>query len=288
MRIFCFGEERAGFGEFFQHREIGGGRFLRREVLDRFEAAEADEVGGDLAVVEVATVVADRTVDGEFVVEPGKIVVSAVARRGVDGTGAAVGRDVVSEDDGRGAVDERMARGQSLQGLPANDRDPRPKVQCSECGIGFLGGVDDRWGECLCDDDALGTEVGDDVVHCGVKRDREVGGDRPRCGGPDDDEEGFVGGEAEFLRFAGGHAELHPDGDRDVVLVFDLGFGERGLERNAPVNGLLAAVNQALGNEGREGADDVGFKGRGFGFIFVRPVGEHAEAFELGGLGCDP
>ena len=241
-----------------------------------------------MAVIEVATVVADRAVDGEFVLETGKIVVGAVARGGVDGPGAAVGRDVVSEDDGRGAVDERMARSQALQGLPASDRDPWLHVHCSECGIGFLGGVDDRWGESLCDDDALGTKVGDDVVHFGVKRDREVGRDRPRGGGPDDDEEGLVGGEGEFLRFAGGHAELHPDGDRDVVLVFDLGFGERGLERNAPVNGLLAAVNEALGNERSEGADDVGFEGRGFGFILVRPVGEHAEAFELGGLGCDP
>ena len=45
----------------------------------------------------------------------------------------------------------------------------------------------------FCDNDAFRADVGDDVVHVGMKRDREIGGDRPRRRGPDHDEERFVG-----------------------------------------------------------------------------------------------
>ncbi len=116
VRIFGLGEERVGGGEFFQDREVGGRRFLRGEVFNGFEGVETDEVGGHLAVVEVASVGAYRTVNFQFVAEAGEIVVGAVAGRGVDGTRAAVGRDVVGEDDGRGAVDEGVASGEAFEG----------------------------------------------------------------------------------------------------------------------------------------------------------------------------
>ena len=121
-----------------------------------------------------------------------------------------------------------------------------------------------------------------------MHRDREVGRDGPGGGGPDDDAEGLVSGQTEFFRFGGGDEEFDPDGDGGVFGVFDLGLGEGGFEGDAPVNGLLGAVDEVLLHEGGEGAEDIGLEGGGLGFVFVGPVGLHAEAFEGGGLFFDP
>jgi hypothetical protein len=88
-------EQRVSGGEFFQDGEIRGRGFLRGKVFHRFERGEADEVGGDFAVVEVAAVVADGAVDLEAVLYAGEIVFAAVARGCVNGTGAGIGRDVL-------------------------------------------------------------------------------------------------------------------------------------------------------------------------------------------------
>jgi|GEM_PF-2081882 len=73
-----------------------------------------------------------------------------------------------------------------------------------------------------------------------------------------------------------------------MVFVFDFRFGQGGFERNRPVNGFFAAVNEALFDEGGEGAHDVRFKRRRFCLIFVFPVGEDAQPFELRRLRGNP
>src|SRR5690606_21979042 len=88
--VFGLGEQVAGGGEFFQDGEIGRRGFLGGDVLDGFEAGDADEVGGDFAVVEVGAVVADGAVDFEAVFEAGEIILGAVAGRGVHAAGAAL------------------------------------------------------------------------------------------------------------------------------------------------------------------------------------------------------
>jgi len=204
-----------------------------------------------------------------------------VAGGGVHAAGAAVGRHIIREDDGRGAVDERVARREVFEraaGAFLGDR-----------GLAFkLDGREERAEERLGADDALGAEVNDHVLEVRVDGDGEVGRDRPRRGGPDDDGERFVGRQVELGCLLRRHGELHPDGGGDVVLVLDLGFREGGFEGDGPVNGLLAAVNEALFDEGREGAHDVGFEAGRLGFVLVGPVGLHAEAAELGALFRDP
>ena len=73
-----------------------------------------------------------------------------------------------------------------------------------------------------------------------------------------------------------------------MVLVLDLGLGERGLERDAPIDGLLAAVDQALLHEGGEGAQNVRLEGRILRAIAGGPIGQHAEPLELRRLAPDP
>ena len=73
-----------------------------------------------------------------------------------------------------------------------------------------------------------------------------------------------------------------------MVLVFDFRLGERGFKGNGPVNWLFAAVDQASFDEGGKGAHHIGLKGGGLGLVLVLPVGEDADALELGGLLGDP
>ena len=71
---------------------------------------------------------------------------------------------------------------------------------------------------------------------------------------------GLSDGKIELRRFRGGHGKLHPDGERNVILVLDLGFSERGLERDGPINGFLAAIDDVLFDERRESAKDIGLE----------------------------
>ena len=73
-----------------------------------------------------------------------------------------------------------------------------------------------------------------------------------------------------------------------MVLVLDLGLGEGGLEWDGPIDGLLAAVDEALFDEAGEGAKDVGLERRRLRLVLVFPIREDAEALELAGLRGDP
>ena len=69
-----------------------------------------------------------------------------------------------------------------------------------------------------------------------------------------------------------------------MVVIFHLGFGERGAARNAPINRLLAAIDKTLGHDVREQAQFVGLVFLVQREIGIFPIAEHAEAFELRAL----
>ena len=73
-----------------------------------------------------------------------------------------------------------------------------------------------------------------------------------------------------------------------MVLVFDLRLGESRFKGDGPIDGLLAPVDESLLNESGESAQDIGLKGRGLGLVFVPPVGQDAQPFELPGLPGNP
>ena len=78
------------------------------QVVDVLKGGQADEIGGHPAIVEKTAVVAHRAVDLELVLQAGEIVVVAVPGRGVHAARAALGGDIVRQDDRRSAVDEGM------------------------------------------------------------------------------------------------------------------------------------------------------------------------------------
>jgi len=56
-------EQRAHGIELLQHSDVRGRGALLRQVVDTLQGGQADEIGGDAAIVEEAAVIADGTVD---------------------------------------------------------------------------------------------------------------------------------------------------------------------------------------------------------------------------------
>ena len=112
--ILGFGEQGTGLGELLQHTKVGRSGFLGREILDGFQSGQADQIGGNAAIIEVFSVVANRAVDLQAVFQSGHVVILTVAGSGMDGAGAAFRRDIIGEYDRRGAVNERVAGLESL------------------------------------------------------------------------------------------------------------------------------------------------------------------------------
>ena len=172
--------ERAERLELLDDVEVRRRGPLLLQHLDGLEGGEADEVGRHATVVDVAAVVADRAVDLELVAQAGLVVVLAVAGRGVDAAGAAVGRHVVGEHDRRGAIDEGMA------GLDVLQLGAAHLAQHLEAALqAAIGG--ELLQQVAGNKEDLRTVTGEDVVELGMDGDGEVGRERPRRGRPDDD-----------------------------------------------------------------------------------------------------
>ena len=88
-------------------------------------------------------------------------------------------------------------------------------------------------------------------------------------------------------RLARRDRKLHVDRGVVPVLVFDLGFGQRGLRAGAPEHRLLALINEALFDEDGEGADDLRLVGGIERQIRVLPIAQDAEPLELLALDVD-
>ena len=118
-----------------------------------------------------------------------------------------------------------------------------------------------------------------------MKGDREVRRNRPRRRRPD--EHGDVAScerrdpRRELARAFGCERELHVDRRRGVVLVLDLGLGERRAAVDAPVDRLLAFVDQALLDEPAERARDRRLILEVHRQVRIVPRAEDAEALEL-------
>ena len=113
-----------------------------------------------------------------------------------------------------------------------------------------------------------------DVLEFVVVSDGEVGRQRPRRRRPNQHKRVRLADDGKF----------HKNALADMVLIFDLGFGERGAAGNAPVNRLFAAIDETF-------FDDVGEQAQFVGLVFlvqreirIIPVAKDAEAFELRAL----
>ena len=122
-----------------------------------------------------------RAVDVQAVPDAGEVVVPAVAGGGVHDAGARLERHVVAEHGRRVAVDPGMPEAQVLERGTLHDRERLAQPGPFPAGDG---GVLEAGGEHVDVLAALGRIEA--VVELGMEGDREVGGQRPWGGRPDD------------------------------------------------------------------------------------------------------
>ena len=157
------------------------------------------------------------------------VIIHAVPGGDVDEAGACgVVHEVVAFEKLRGLVDKRMAIFESADGV-ALERFNLVKFFPAARLCHF------RQQRAL-DENHLPIHTHLGIGKAGVKRHGEVGGKRPWRGGPDEQVRVFLAGDR----------KLHEHTLADVVGILHLCLRQRGAARDAPVNGLLAAIHKAL------------------------------------------
>ena len=204
-----------------------------------------------------------RAVHVQAFAQAGLIVVGAVAGRGVHQAGAVFEGDVFSVRDLALAVAEGVLVGDANQ------------VAAGEGGLG-LGTVDAALGQHLGGEfggehDFTITGLIDAVLVALVHGHGQVGGQRPRRGGPDHQRPvGLI------------HTvEVHEHADVFAVVVFQLGLGQRGLVVDAPVHRFQVAVHDAFFNQLGKHVQHAGLVLGQHGQVGVVVVGHGQQALHL-------
>ena len=210
------------------------------------------------------------TEDGQAVLLADYVIFVAVSRRRVHDAAALFQRHVRAQDHRNVAVQEGVAEAQPLQLLALRFGAHRAPFQS-----GFLGRQAGQLGGQQVGVAVLG--LADHVVEVRVHGQRHAGRQRPRRGGPDDRRQI----RPEAFRIVLGLRVGHPDRGAAVVLVLDLGFGQRRLVRDAPVHRFHALVHISFFQEGDEGAGDGGLVFGAHGQVGLVPLAEDPQALEF-------
>ncbi len=216
-------------------------------------------------------------------------IVSAVARRDVHEPAALVGRNKARRQQRHvelvALAVERMAGDRPAERGAGKTLDHRIGL---DAGLGrdCVGqGAGDEQGLARLRAAALGRPLNPDrrVIERRAECDRAVAGERPGRRRPDQRRR------LDQCRQAGAQdREAHPDGGRFVVVILDLGLGQRGLLDDRPQYRLRAAVQPPIDQELTDLADDLRLGRIGHRGIGIGPVADDPEPLELGLLHFDP
>ena len=179
----------------------------------------------------------------------------------VNGSGAGVGGDVVGVDAEDGALKEGVLEGGAVKPGAVEARE--------DAGLAEIAGGGDPGGQLSGDDVDRRVRVlagGDGhVLKVGVEGHGEGRREGPGGGGPDDgvDLASMEGAGCLLAELGegGGEAIADVDGGAGVLVVLDFRVGEGGAVVDAPVDGLEAAVDEALFEEAVEGFEGFGLVG---------------------------
>jgi hypothetical protein len=243
---------------------------VRVGIEDALAAKQTD------GVVEVSAR-SDRRVDLEAVFETGEEIVRAVSRRRVDRARAGVEGDVLGEHTNRVALVKRMAEADPVELRAFQSRDRRLERPPDDLRHHRR----ELFGEQYCS----AVDVVRGVVEIGMKRDREIGRNRPWRGRPDEHRHVPAGKlrdtRGQFPRARLGERKLDVDRRRGMILVFDLRLGQRRAAMNAPVDRLLPLGYQSLFHELAERPGDRRLIPEVHRQVRLVPRAEDAEPLEL-------
>ena len=217
-------------------------------------------------------------------------VLGAVARRDMHEAGALLGGDVVRRDQRHRKVVAPAAQGVGADGAGegaageaggddavAGDAGVRAESRRERLGAGDAGAG--GHGRAVRDVRHFEHEIAERLA----VGDAAVAGDGPGRRRPDDHGGAVEGGE---------RALHHREGDGDdhggVVVILDLGLGQRRLLDRRPHHRPGAPVEAAVEQEAAELAHDLRLGREAHGGVGIVPVADHAEPLELSPLHVDP
>ena len=236
----------------------------------------------------VAAVLGDRVGHFHAVGDAELVVVGAVARRDVHEARAGVGGDEVARQQADVELEalaaQRMGRDQPLEILGRHvaqhlGREVRRLGHCTDEILRQHHLLSHHGTAALAHGHDLDQRVGD----VGSVGQRAVARHGPGRGGPD-----HYRGTVQLAALRPHDGEAHMHGVGGVVVILDLGLGQRGLLDHAPQHRLGALVEPAVHQELAELVGDHGFRGIGHGRVVMVPVALDAQPLELLALHADP
>jgi len=260
------GEQAADFAQLLDDGGVG---------IPDVEAAEEGQALGKAAV---ALHRREDLLVAHAVALAGLEVLQAVGRRAMHHARAGIQRDVVAEIHRRFALVEGMAE--------LHQRQRRALAGAEHLALDAVAGQR-LAAQFRRQHQQAARRLHQLVGELRVQVERLVAGNRPRRRRPDHRIAGAVGQrvEAEGMRHAPalgiGERKGDVDGRRLLVLVFDLGLGQRRAAIEAPVHRLQALEEEAALVDLAESADLVGLVAEGHRQVGVVPLAQHAEADEI-------
>ena len=268
----CLGlEQRAVIAHHVEHMVVGRPDELTCEGLDIFQ---------------VTPVRTDRVVHRQAVNTTDLEVFLAVSGRGVNRAGAGLGGDMITEDYRNVLVVEGVTQFHVLQRRAAGRTQLR-RVLHADARCHRLRQVARQHDVHHAAFDLSGKQ---NVFQFGVQAHGLVRGQRPGRRGPDRDA-GHAGprldakGRQQAFRVDRG--KQHVDGRRGLVLVLDLGLGQRRTAVETPVHRLGALLQVATLDDGGQRADHIRLVKETLCGVGIVPVAEHAHAAKTVALKVD-
>ena len=292
-------DDVASLDQRLDHRLVGVA--LLALVVDDALAGEARRLRGQRAIF-IDRVGNDRAdavlLQHARIRGPDLEVVASVSRCSVNEAGAGIVGDVIAGQKRHGEFiaqrPQRMHAGDigKILGRDVGDLVVRGDARLLEHLAGEIFRQDQQVAELR---PIVRRSIGDLVEAVGDLRriaDGAIARQRPGRGGPDHHRRAvvflfqfLVAGLAAMREM---HREFHPHHVRGVILVFDLGFGERGLFDHRPHHRLAAAIQRAVARELDDLARDLRLGGVAHGRIGMRPVALDAETDEFVALHVQP
>ena len=243
--------------------------------IDRPVGIENELAGKVLDIAGKTSIVIHRRVIVQPVLHPDLIVLLAVPRGDVHTTGPGIQGDEWGQDQQALPPDQRMTALEPLE------NGSRKLVEDFVAFFAEAERVEAIVKQLLRQDEDLALHLYGHVKKIPVKRNRQVGGNRPGGRRPDDDGYLLTCKLRQPPGDIGDQGELHVDRRRRVVLVLDLRLRQSRLAGGAPVDGLLPLVHASIEIELPELLDGrrlVVIRHREIGIF---PFAENPEPFEL-------
>ena len=242
----------------------------RNDDVVRFEDVHA--IQRRISARQISAVRANRVSGFQAVFLTDHIVVRAVARRGVNGTGTGIQGNVIAEDCRNVEAHKRMGKAQQLK--------LRTFYRAENGVIGHADTLHYAFNQIFRQNHGLTVDLHQRIVEIRCNRDCAVRRQSPRRSGPDHQRDWAVNvayGKFCFQCILIDRLESNVDGRRSFVVILNFRFRQRRTAVNAPVYRLRAFVQVTVADDFAQRADDIGFSFEVHGQVRVGPVTQHAQ-----------